>query len=110
MPNPCKPRCTLGKWRGCEVAVKILRGGVSPETAADFRSEVDMLASLRHPNILLFLGAALDSLPVCLGYRVQCSCYQWNVRFLLCCMSPQSALACGALLVSVLLQQPACIA
>lgn len=54
----------LGKWRGSEVAVKVLRGGVSPEAAADFRLEVDMLASLRHPNILLFLGAALDTLPV----------------------------------------------
>lgn len=62
----------LGKWRGSEVAVKVLRGGVSPEAAADFRSEVDMLASLRHPNILLFLGAPLDMVPVRRpGFRVQ---------------------------------------
>ena len=46
------------KWRGTAVAVKTLAvHQLSPEVVRDFRDEIAVLSSLRHPNILLFMGA-----------------------------------------------------
>mmetsp|Transcript_16900 Transcript_16900/g.27940 ORF Transcript_16900/g.27940 Transcript_16900/m.27940 type:complete len:704 (+) Transcript_16900:207-2318(+) len=47
-----------GSWRGTEVAVKTLHQGFAPNLQhAEFQSEVELLSSLRHPNIILFMGA-----------------------------------------------------
>jgi hypothetical protein len=48
-----------GTWRGTEVAVKrfIEQQNLSPQLVQEFRDEVAMMARLRHPNIVLFLGA-----------------------------------------------------
>jgi hypothetical protein len=48
-----------GTWRGTEVAVKrfIEQQDLSPQLVQEFRDEVAMMARLRHPNIVLFLGA-----------------------------------------------------
>mmetsp|Transcript_36247 Transcript_36247/g.36922 ORF Transcript_36247/g.36922 Transcript_36247/m.36922 type:complete len:603 (-) Transcript_36247:115-1923(-) len=51
-----------GMWRGTPVAVKILSSGhlnISDTVLTAFEAEVAMLASLRHPNICLYLGACL---------------------------------------------------
>eukprot|EP00741_Cyanophora_paradoxa_P004534 tig00000808_g4403.t1 len=50
-----------GAWNGTKVAIKKLKfnqvGGSNHKVWAEFCSEVDMLSKLRHPNIVLFLGA-----------------------------------------------------
>lgn len=49
-----------GKWRGTEVAIKrFLEQKLSISTVRDFRLEVSLLSKLRHPNIVLFLGAVI---------------------------------------------------
>lgn len=49
-----------GKWRGCDVAVKQLRLDLADDPTArkDFKTEVDLLSVLRHPNIVLYMGAS----------------------------------------------------
>ncbi|GJP44615.1 hypothetical protein CLOM_g3990 [Closterium sp. NIES-68] len=50
-----------GEWNGFEVAVKKLIDQEIPADAIeDFKSEVAMMHRLRHPNILLFMGAIID--------------------------------------------------
>ena len=52
-----------GVWRGGEVAVKQLHCVTSDEMLAEFFAEVATLSALRHPNILLFMGATTGSKP-----------------------------------------------
>lgn len=45
-------------WHGLDVAVKVFSGGhVSDDALREFHSEVGIMESLRHPNVVLFLGA-----------------------------------------------------
>lgn len=47
-----------GEWHGTEVAVKkFLHQDISGETLEEFRSEVRIMKRLRHPNVVLFMGA-----------------------------------------------------
>lgn len=47
-----------GDWHGTEVAVKrFLDQGISGESLEEFRSEVRIMKRLRHPNVVLFMGA-----------------------------------------------------
>ncbi|XP_055960489.1 probable serine/threonine-protein kinase SIS8 isoform X2 [Mercurialis annua] len=47
-----------GDWHGTEVAVKrFLDQGISVESLEEFRSEVRIMRRLRHPNVVLFMGA-----------------------------------------------------
>lgn len=47
-----------GTCRGKEVAIKkLFKQDLAPETLADFKKEVEIMALLRHPNVLLFMGA-----------------------------------------------------
>ncbi|KAL8141815.1 hypothetical protein V2J09_014847 [Rumex salicifolius] len=47
-----------GDWHGTEVAVKrFLNQDISGETLEEFRSEVHIMKRLRHPNVVLFMGA-----------------------------------------------------
>lgn len=45
-----------GKWRGTDVAIKTFLAQADESALQEFESEVTMLAALRHPNILQFLG------------------------------------------------------
>jgi len=46
------------KWRETIVAVKLLKSDIMrEETIKDFLYECDAMESLRHPNIVMFLGA-----------------------------------------------------
>jgi serine/threonine protein kinase len=48
-------------WHGKEVAVKCLKDQqLSRDLMTEFRKEVSMLAKLRHPNVLLLMGAYAD--------------------------------------------------
>ncbi|XP_027361564.1 probable serine/threonine-protein kinase DDB_G0271682 [Abrus precatorius] len=47
-----------GIWNGSDVAVKVFFGnGYAEETLQDYRKEIDIMKRLRHPNVLLFMGA-----------------------------------------------------
>ncbi|KAK4844808.1 hypothetical protein QYF36_024655 [Acer negundo] len=47
-----------GDWHGTEVAVKrFLDQGISGESLEEFKSEVRIMRRLRHPNVVLFMGA-----------------------------------------------------
>ncbi|CAM9162061.1 unnamed protein product [Chrysoparadoxa australica] len=52
------------RWRGTAVAVKVLlpaaQSGVDEAMINDFRGEVEMLAALRHPNIVMIMAACVD--------------------------------------------------
>jgi len=45
-----------GKWRGITVAIKQLVS-VNADILEDFKHEVGILGRLRHPNVILFMGA-----------------------------------------------------
>jgi tRNA A-37 threonylcarbamoyl transferase component Bud32 len=46
------------EWRGTQVAVKVLTDGrVTKEMERNFHDEVSIMSSLRHPNVVLFMGA-----------------------------------------------------
>lgn len=51
----------LGRLHGKAVACKKIRAmqGMSPEILKAFEEELDVMSRLRHPNILLFMGASL---------------------------------------------------
>ncbi|KOM54455.1 hypothetical protein LR48_Vigan10g034700 [Vigna angularis] len=47
-----------GEWRGTEVAVKrFLDQDISGESLEEFKTEVKIMKRLRHPNVVLFMGA-----------------------------------------------------
>ncbi|GMQ11484.1 hypothetical protein CsSME_00054113 [Camellia sinensis var. sinensis] len=47
-----------GEWHGTEVAVKkFLNQAISGESLEEFKSEVWIMKRLRHPNVVLFMGA-----------------------------------------------------
>ncbi|KAG7034899.1 Serine/threonine-protein kinase EDR1 [Cucurbita argyrosperma subsp. argyrosperma] len=47
-----------GIWNGTDVAIKVfLEQDLTPENIEDFCNEISILSRLRHPNVLLFLGA-----------------------------------------------------
>ncbi|KAK7814336.1 putative serine/threonine-protein kinase sis8 [Quercus suber] len=48
-----------GLWNGSDVAIKVYFGNEYSEgTLLDFKKEIDIMKRLRHPNVLLFMGAA----------------------------------------------------
>ncbi len=58
-----------GRWRGTDVAIKKLSCSAQAgalQAAEDFRSEIATLGMLRHPNIVLFLGAVTEPPELCL--------------------------------------------
>ncbi|XP_058009631.1 uncharacterized protein LOC110654774 isoform X1 [Hevea brasiliensis] len=47
-----------GIWNGSDVAVKLYFGNqYKEETLLDYQKEIDIMKRLRHPNVLLFMGA-----------------------------------------------------
>lgn len=63
-------------WRGTRVAAKIVdssqqSGGLGEELLNEFHREVAVVSKLRHPNIVLFLGAAVHPPRYCLGTYVR---------------------------------------
>ncbi len=50
-----------GMCRGKEVAVKkLFKQDLDEKSLVDFKKEVEIMAQLRHPNVLLFMGACTD--------------------------------------------------
>jgi len=50
-------------WRGMPVVCKVLKNRDSQTDDLDFQNEISVLSHLRHPNLVLFLGACLDGEP-----------------------------------------------
>ncbi|XXG67452.1 hypothetical protein AAC387_Pa06g0801 [Persea americana] len=51
----------LGVWNGTDVAIKIfLEQYLTAENMEDFCNEISILSRLRHPNVILFLGACTN--------------------------------------------------
>ena len=93
-----------GVWRGGEVAVKKLHcsgSQLTEEYLEEFRAEVQTLSALRHPNILLFMGATtrsntgLESLSIVSEYlsggslwdflHSPAASYSWETAVLMAC-------------------------
>lgn len=56
-----------GVWNGTECGVKYLTApAVNEQFLADFYKEVNIMRSLRHPNVLQFLGASTSTPDVCI--------------------------------------------
>ena len=53
-----------GKYRGQSVAVETVYNTKYQKVILDFHTEVAMIKSLRHPNIVHAMGACID--PICL--------------------------------------------
>lgn len=53
----------LADYYGTLVVLKrLVRSALTPEGLTDFKLRVDMLTSLRHPNVVQFIGATFDNL------------------------------------------------
>ena len=51
----------VATFRGARVAAKFIHNAIiSPHNINLFLREMQMAASVRHPNLLLFIGASLD--------------------------------------------------
>lgn len=56
-----------GMWGGTEVAIKMLfTDNMSAKLITDLRNEVELLCKLRHPNIVLFMGACTEPETPCI--------------------------------------------
>ena len=58
-----------GRWRGSEVAIKCIKCGDHGETKRlidDFTNEVELMATLRHPHICLFMAAVVKFPKLCI--------------------------------------------
>jgi len=55
------------KWRGIDVACKKLRNtGDDTDTLEQFKNEIAILGKLRHPNVVLFMGACTEKDNLCI--------------------------------------------
>ncbi|KAH9624226.1 hypothetical protein KSS87_016279 [Heliosperma pusillum] len=60
-----------GLWYGSDVAIKVFsKQEYSEEVILSFKQEVFLMKLLRHPNILLFMGAVTSPQRLCIGKRV----------------------------------------
>jgi len=58
------------KWLGTEVAVKKMKIKSLPEKVLkEFKTEIAVLSDLRHPNLILFLGASIEPPNLCIVYE-----------------------------------------
>ncbi|XP_011073996.1 serine/threonine-protein kinase STY8-like isoform X2 [Sesamum indicum] len=56
----------VARWNGTKVSVKILDkdGHADPETINVFRHELTLLEKVRHPNVVQFIGAVTQNVPM----------------------------------------------
>jgi tRNA A-37 threonylcarbamoyl transferase component Bud32 len=54
------------KWHGTNVAVKKTHDVSTHVTVKEFAAEIRLMRDLRHPNIVLFLGAVVDAPSMCI--------------------------------------------
>ena len=56
-------RILLAQYRDLPVAVKMLKANDDPEVSLNFAKEIKFMQTMRHPNIVLFLGAGRTAPP-----------------------------------------------
>ncbi|QBZ81599.1 Serine/threonine protein kinase, catalytic domain containing protein [Pandoravirus celtis] len=54
------------KWKGTEVAVKLIGATPTREALDRFRDEVRVMTALRHPNVVLFMAACTKAVTPCI--------------------------------------------
>ncbi|KAI4304153.1 hypothetical protein MLD38_039704 [Melastoma candidum] len=56
----------VAKWNGTKVSVKILDRGsyTDPESINAFKNELELLEKVRHPNVVQFVGAVTQNMPM----------------------------------------------
>ena len=54
-------RVWKGQYRDMEVAIKMLIGDDDPQSSLEFAREIRFMQTMRHPNIVLFIGAGTTS-------------------------------------------------
>lgn len=61
-----KATCQVAKWNGTKVSVKILdKDSYSdPDSINAFKQELTLLQKVRHPNVVLFVGAVTQNIPM----------------------------------------------
>jgi serine/threonine protein kinase len=76
-------KVSIANWRGTTVAVKELKGneeqGISPtapEVLKALQKEASMMAAMRHPNVVLFLGICIESPSLITEYCARGSLYE----------------------------------
>ncbi|KAH9491968.1 Inactive tyrosine-protein kinase transmembrane receptor ror1 [Bulinus truncatus] len=52
-----------------KVAIKTLKENALPKVQNDFRREIDLMAELRHPNIVCLLGVCMKKEPMCMLFE-----------------------------------------
>ena len=72
----------VAKWRNIQIAAKKLHSALVDDDSnqtniANLKQEIEMLAKLRHPNLVLFIGicGSLEEKPVILTELLSCSLY-----------------------------------
>lgn len=53
----------------CRVAIKTLKAGATAKTKQDFFRESEMMAELKHPNIVCLLGVITKEEPRCMLFE-----------------------------------------
>jgi serine/threonine protein kinase/ABC-type phosphate transport system substrate-binding protein len=54
------------KWKGTDVAVKLIGAAPTREALERFRDEVRVMTALRHPNVVLFMAACTKAVRPCI--------------------------------------------
>ncbi|CAI0396910.1 unnamed protein product [Linum tenue] len=63
----------VAKWNGTKVAVKILDKDcyTDPESICAFKNELTLLEKVRHPNVVQFVGAVTQNIPMMIVIEYQ---------------------------------------
>jgi serine/threonine protein kinase len=70
-------------WKGTEVAVKIMASEtVSRDMERNFKEEVRVMTSLRHPNVVLFMAACTKPPRMCIVMEFMALGSMFDVRTL----------------------------
>jgi len=72
-------------WKGTEVAVKVMNSqDVTREMERNFKEEVRVMTSLRHPNVVLFMAACTKPPKMCIVMEFMALGSLFDVRFRFC--------------------------
>jgi serine/threonine protein kinase len=72
-----------GKWRGTEVAIKtMISKDITKDLERAFKEEVLVMTALRHPNVVLFMGASTRAPHLCIVMEYMALGSLFDVRLL----------------------------